>query len=59
MAENKISFQALKDTLKKFNKLKVHVVGDTIIDTYTRTSFIGGQTKHQPLASYMISIMIM
>ena len=45
MAENKISFQALKDTLKKFNKLKVHVVGDTIIDTYTRTSFIGGQTK--------------
>lgn len=45
MAENEISFQDLKDTLKEFNKLKVHVVGDTIIDTYTKTSFIGGQTK--------------
>ena len=24
---------------------KVHVVGDTIVDSYTRTNLIGGQTK--------------
>ena len=34
-----------KSYLKKINKLSVHVVGDTIIDSYSRTSFIGGQTK--------------
>lgn len=45
MSENKITFDDLKNTLNKFKNLKVHVVGDTIIDTYTRTNFIGGQTK--------------
>lgn len=43
--KNKISFNDLKKTLKSYSKLKVHVIGDTIVDTYTRTSFIGGQTK--------------
>jgi len=43
--DHKVSLIDLKKTLKKFSKLKVHVIGDTIIDTYTRTSFIGGQTK--------------
>ena len=26
-------------------KIKVHVIGDTIVDTYTETVMIGGQTK--------------
>ena len=28
-----------------FRGINVHVVGDTIVDSYTRTSLIGGQTK--------------
>lgn len=41
----KISFDDLRDVIKKLSKFSVHVVGDTIIDSYTRTSLIGGQTK--------------
>ena len=42
---NQISFRDLRDTVKKFSKYHIHVIGDTIIDSYTRTSLIGGQTK--------------
>jgi rfaE bifunctional protein kinase chain/domain len=45
MKTNNLTFLDLKNYLKKINKLSVHVVGDTIVDSYTRTSFIGGQTK--------------
>ena len=45
MKTNSITFQSLIDTIKKIKKLSVHVVGDTIVDTYTKTNFIGGQTK--------------
>tara|TARA_B110000003_G_scaffold4842_1_gene5193 strand:+ start:259 stop:1812 length:1554 start_codon:yes stop_codon:yes gene_type:complete len=45
MQRNKISFENLKETLKKFKKLKVHVIGDTIIDTHTKTNLIGGYLK--------------
>jgi len=45
MDNNSITFEDLKNTLKHLNKFKVHVVGDTIIDTYTNTSLIGGQVK--------------
>ena len=45
MFSNNISFDKLKNTIKNFNNLSVHVIGDTIVDTYTRTEFIGGQTK--------------
>ena len=45
MENNKISFAVLKSTLEKLKKVKVHVIGDTIIDTYTRTNLIGGNTK--------------
>lgn len=45
MADEKITFQGLRDTLNEFKNLKVHVVGDTIIDSYTQTALIGGQTK--------------
>lgn len=45
MDYNGIDFNMLRETLKKLPDYHVHVVGDTIVDTYTRTTFIGGQTK--------------
>ena len=45
MNKHQISFNDLRRVVNKFSKIKIHVVGDTIIDTYTRTNFIGGQTK--------------
>ena len=45
MSRNKISFDLLKDSLKKLKNIKIHVVGDTIVDSYTRTNWIGGNTK--------------
>lgn len=43
-AEN-LSFNDLRDTITKFNGLKVHIIGDTIIDSFTRCTMIGGMTK--------------
>ncbi|MEM1044675.1 MAG: PfkB family carbohydrate kinase [Pseudomonadota bacterium] len=40
-----ISFNDLSAALPKFRGVKVHVIGDTIVDTYTNTTMIGGQTK--------------
>lgn len=45
MANEKISFEDLRNTVEKFSKYRVHVVGDLIIDSYTYCSMIGGQTK--------------
>ena len=45
MEYNGISFDSLRQALTKLSKYHVHVVGDTIVDTYTRATFIGGQTK--------------
>ena len=45
MERNKISFNSLRETLKKIKKLRVHVIGDTIIDTHTKTNLIGGYLK--------------
>jgi rfaE bifunctional protein kinase chain/domain len=45
MEYNNVDFNMLRETLKKLSGFHVHVVGDTIVDTYTRTTFIGGQTK--------------
>ena len=45
MDKHKVTFKKLRDILKKFKKIKVHVVGDTIVDSYTRTNLIGGNTK--------------
>jgi len=45
MENNKISFEDLIKVIKKIKNTTVHVVGDTIVDTYTKTNFIGGQTK--------------
>jgi rfaE bifunctional protein kinase chain/domain/rfaE bifunctional protein nucleotidyltransferase chain/domain len=40
-----IDFADLRATLDRFNGMRVHVVGDTIIDCYTHCSMIGGMTK--------------
>ena len=45
MERNKISFNSLRETLKKIKKLRVHVIGDAIIDTHTKTNLIGGYLK--------------
>lgn len=45
MSQFDISFKDLYDSIDKLEGLKVHVVGDTIVDSYTRTHLIGGNTK--------------
>ena len=45
MEYNGITFNSLRETLKSLSNFHIHVVGDTIVDSYTRTNFIGGQTK--------------
>jgi rfaE bifunctional protein kinase chain/domain len=40
-----LSFKDLRDALASLNGIKVHVVGDTIVDSYTYCSMIGGMTK--------------
>ncbi len=45
MKHDKITFNNLRNVIKNFKKIKIHVLGDTIVDTYTQGSFIGGQTK--------------
>ena len=48
-AEN-ITFAEIKKVCNSFNNIHVHVVGDTIVDTYTYASMIGGQTKTPTLS---------
>lgn len=45
MEREKISFADLRATLGAMGGKRVHVVGDTIIDSFTRCAMIGGQTK--------------
>jgi bifunctional ADP-heptose synthase (sugar kinase/adenylyltransferase) len=45
MDASNISFEDLHAALGKLSGIKVHVVGDTIVDSLTRTSTIGGQGK--------------
>jgi rfaE bifunctional protein kinase chain/domain len=40
-----VTFKDLRDTLVKMKGLRVHVIGDTIVDSYTYCSMIGGMTK--------------
>jgi rfaE bifunctional protein kinase chain/domain len=40
-----LTFDGLRETLQKFKGVKVHVVGDTIVDSYTYCTLIGGNTK--------------
>lgn len=45
MERARITFDDLRDVLAKMAGKHVHVIGDTIVDTYTHCAMIGGQTK--------------
>jgi bifunctional ADP-heptose synthase (sugar kinase/adenylyltransferase) len=45
MERNEITFDRLRDVLGRMPDQRVHVVGDTIVDSYTQCAMIGGQTK--------------
>ncbi len=49
-AEN-IKFKDLKDTIKSFKDISVHIVGDTIIDSYTNCSMISSGMSKTPTMS--------
>jgi rfaE bifunctional protein kinase chain/domain len=40
-----LTFDDLRNALFKLSGIRVHVVGDTIVDSYTRCSMIGGMSK--------------
>jgi rfaE bifunctional protein kinase chain/domain len=41
----KLTLDDLRKTVDSFKGTKVHVIGDTIVDSYTHTTLIGGMTK--------------
>ncbi|MBF0401916.1 MAG: adenylyltransferase/cytidyltransferase family protein [Magnetococcales bacterium] len=45
MRDHGISFDSLKQTVESLQGVRVHVLGDTIVDSLTQTTLIGGQTK--------------
>lgn len=45
MDAGEITFENLRETLDKFKGRRVHVIGDTIVDSFTYCAMIGGQTK--------------
>src|SRR5215470_17238595 len=45
MERSGIDFDMLREALDKVRGHRVHVVGDTIVDSYTHCAMIGGQTK--------------
>jgi rfaE bifunctional protein kinase chain/domain len=40
-----LTFEALRAALDGLSRFRVHVVGDTIVDSLTQTAMLGGQTK--------------
>ena len=50
MEAEDVSFQDLRNALQEIKGLRVHVVGDTIVDSYTYCSMIGGMTKTPTLS---------
>jgi rfaE bifunctional protein kinase chain/domain/rfaE bifunctional protein nucleotidyltransferase chain/domain len=46
----RLSFSDLYRTLERFKELRVHVVGDTIVDSYTQCAPIGSSTKTPTLS---------
>ncbi|MBI4425471.1 MAG: adenylyltransferase/cytidyltransferase family protein [Elusimicrobia bacterium] len=40
-----VAFGALREAISKFSSCRVHVVGDTIVDSYTYCTLIGGTAK--------------
>jgi len=45
MERSELTFDRLRETLDKMAGYRVHVVGDTIVDSYTHCAMIGGHTK--------------
>jgi bifunctional ADP-heptose synthase (sugar kinase/adenylyltransferase) len=45
MERHGVTFDKLRQTLDGMKGYRVHVVGDTIVDSYTYCAMIGGQTK--------------
>ena len=45
-----LSFKDLRESVKHLKKQSVHIVGDTIIDTFTYCNMLGGQTKTPTLS---------
>ena len=45
MESEKLTFDSLRNSLLQLKGKRVHVIGDTIVDSYTQTAMIGGQTK--------------
>lgn len=45
MDQEGFDFDDLHKTIANFKGLKVHILGDTIVDTFTRCTLIGGGTK--------------
>ena len=45
MSRFNISFEDIRNALRNLSGVTVHVVGDTIVDTYTECTMFGGQTK--------------
>lgn len=45
MEAEDLSFSILRNVLSKLQGLRVHVVGDTIVDSYTYCSLLGGMSK--------------
>lgn len=45
MGKKGISLSDIKLSLSQMPEIKVHIIGDTIVDSYTQTTMIGGQTK--------------
>jgi rfaE bifunctional protein kinase chain/domain len=45
MESEKVKFDDLENTIKKFKKIKIHLVGDTIVDKYNFCNVLGQTTK--------------
>lgn len=50
MQSEGITFDDLRAALKAMEDINVHVVGDTIVDSYSHTSLVGGGTKTPTLS---------
>lgn len=50
MESENVTFDDLRSTLTKFSDLKVHVIGDTIVDSLTYCTLIGGGIKTPTLS---------
>ena len=48
--KEKVDFHFFENAINSLSKIKVHVVGDIIVDTYTQGKSIGGQTKTPTLS---------